>query len=228
MEPQYLPSAATYTITKFELTYDIAKVKVPIKGHICAIPIDNAGRLLISYTQILFSWTWDDGDYKGTYTLNDLTIKNFIFTGTSGYADKKWGIYLYLEPDGQVKSGLASNSWISIYATTNNEAKITFEEDANPIPGTFIGSNGISSIFGKNTKFQWIVPSVIDDVDSRKEGGQFIVEIPSNKNRSEEVGIRINGFKGANGVEQTPGIQINTGNGWHTINVTSNGITVID
>ena len=228
LEPQYLPSAATYTITNFELTYDIAKVKVPIKGHICAIPIDNTGGLLISYTKILFSWTWDDGDYKGTYTLNDLTIKNFIFTGTSGYADKKWGIYLYLEPDGQVKSGLASNSWISIYATTNNEAKITFEKDANPIPGTFIGSNGISSIFGKNTKFQWVVPSVMNDIDSRKEGGQFIVEIPSNKDRSEEVGIRINGFKGANGVEQTPGIQINTGNGWHTINVTSNGITVTD
>ena len=228
LEPQYLPSAATYTITKFELTYDIAKVKVPIKGHICAIPIDSTGGLLLSYKKILFSWTWDDGDYKGTYTLNDLIIKNLIFTGTSGYADKKWGVYLYLEPGGQVKSGLASNSWISIYATTNNEAQITFEENADPIPGTFIGSNGISSIFGKNTKFQWVVPNVMNDVDSRKEGGQFIVEIPSNQDQSEEVGIRINGFKGANGVKQTPGIQINTGEGWHTIKITSTGITVTD
>ena len=30
---------STYTITNFELKYDIAKISSPIKGHIYAVPI---------------------------------------------------------------------------------------------------------------------------------------------------------------------------------------------
>ena len=234
LEPQYIPGSSTYTIKKFELEYDIARIKVSIKGHILAIPSDeiNGKTVLdIAHTVELYSWIWVNGSLSGKITENNLNQKEFPILLTSGLTNKKWGVYLYLEEGGQVKSGMASNSWIKIYATTNNEAEITLGDDSDPIPGTFIGSNGISSIFGKNTKFQWIVPSAKGysiSSDPRKEGGQFIVEIPSNANQSEQVGIRITGYKGANGTTQTPGIQINTGGGWHTINVTSSGITVIN
>ena len=81
-----------------------------------------------------------------------------------------------------------------------------------PIPGTFIGSNGISSIFGNSTKFQWIVPSAnnLDNggEDLRNQGGCFYVELPFNGDQSKQVGIRINGCKGADGTTTTPGIQI--------------------
>lgn len=228
LEPQYIPAAAIYEVTKFGLEYNIDRVRKAIKGHIYAIPIDNVtGALLTTRGEELFSWTWGNGDHKGTYDINSLTKTKFTIPGTSGLGGMRWGLYLYLEPGGYVKSGVASNSKISILATTNNEAKITRSTE-NPIPGTFIGSNGISSIFGKNTKFQWIVPNAeglsYGDTDPRNTGGIFYVEVPFDKDQSQTVGLRVIGYKGADGKPQTSkGVQLSVDGNWHNIEFDADG-----
>lgn len=231
LEPQYLLTYATYTITNFELKYDIAKISSPIKGHIYAVPVwdlSEEGYIMDSYKIELYQWTWNSGQWKGEFITNDLTTKSFSVPALSGLGDRKWGIYLYLEPGGQVKSGIGSDSWIHIWATTNNEAEIKLK-DTKPIPGTFIGSNGISSIFGEKTKFQWIVPSanniIYGNTDPRSTGGIFYIEVPFNNDQSQTVGLRVIGFKGADGSPQSSaGIQINTGSGWHKIDFDNEGI----
>ena len=231
LEPQYLLTYATYTITNFELKYDIAKISSPIKGHIYAVPVwdlSEEGYIMDSYKIELYQWTWNSGQWKGEFITNDLTTKSFSVPALSGLGNRKWGIYLYLEPGGQVKSGIGSDSWIHIWATTNNEAEIKLK-DTKPIPGTFIGSNGISSIFGEKTKFQWIVPSAKNssygDTDPRSTGGIFYIEVPFNNDQSQTVGLRVIGCKGADGTPQSSaGIQINTGSGWHKIDFDNEGI----
>ena len=231
LEPQYLLTYATYTITNFELKYDIAKISSPIKGHIYAVPVwdlSEEGYIMDSYKIELYQWTWNSGQWKGEFITNDLTTKSFSVPALSGLGNRKWGIYLYLEPGGQVKSGIGSDSWIHIWATTNNEAEIKLK-DTKPIPGTFIGSNGISSIFGEKTKFQWIVPSANNssygDTDPRSTGGIFYIEVPFNNDQSQTIGLRVIGFKGADGAPQSSvGIQINTGSGWHKIDFDNEGI----
>ena len=231
LEPQYLLTYATYTITNFELKYDIAKISSPIKGHIYAVPfweLPEEEHMMDSYKIELYQWTWSSGQWKGEFITNDLTTNSFSVPALSGLGNRKWGIYLYLEPGGQVKSGIASDSWIHIWATTNNEAEIKLK-NTKPIPGTFIGSNGISSIFGEKTKFQWIVPSASDisygNTDPRSTGGIFYIEVPFNNDQSQTVGLRVIGFKGADGAPQSSaGIQINTGSGWHKIDFDNEGI----
>lgn len=74
---------------------------------------------------------------------------------STGIPEVKYGLFLCLKAGGQVKSGVASNSHIRFYVTANNSAEITFTDLSESInAGTFIGPNGISSIYGKNTKFQ--------------------------------------------------------------------------
>ena len=231
LEPQYLLTYATYTITNFELKYDIAKISSPIKGHIYAVPVwdlSEEGYIMDSYKIELYQWTWNSGQWKGEFITNDLTTKSFSVPALSGLGNRKWGIYLYLEPGGQVKSGIGSDSWIHIWATTNNEAEIKLQ-DEEPRPGTFIGSNGISSIFGEKTKFQWIVPSAKNssygNTDPRSTGGIFYIEVPFNNDQSQTVGLRVIGFRGADGAPQSSaGIQINTGSGWHKIDFDNEGI----
>ena len=210
LEPHYVPSGATYKITSFELTFNIARIKSPIRGHIMALPIDSfTGKVLVNSGIDLKSWEWTGEENIGTF--RGLTTTEFVNIPYLG--QDRWGIYLYLEEGGQVKSGVASNSWISIYATTKNEAMVV-QSTEEPIPGTFIGSNGISSIFGNSTKFQWIVSSANnldnESEDLRNQGGCFYVELPFNEDQSKQVGIRINGCKGADGTTTTPGIQIST------------------
>ena len=228
LEPQYIPAAAIYEVTKFGLEYNIDRVRKAIKGHIYAIPIDDVtGGLWTESKEELFSWTWGDGDHKGTYDIRNLTKTKFTIPGSSGLGGMRWGLYLYLEPGGYVKSGVASNSKISILATTNNEAKITRSTE-DPIPGTFIGSNGISSIFGKNTKFQWIVPNAeglnYGATDPRNTGGIFYIEVPFDENQSQTVGLRVIGCKGADGKPQTSkGVQLSVDGNWHNIEFDEKG-----
>ena len=223
LEPHYVPSGATYKITSFELTFNIARVKSPIRGHIMALPIDSfTGKVLVNSGIDLKSWEWTGEENIGTF--RGLTTTEFVNIPYLG--QDRWGIYLYLEEGGQVKSGVASNSWISIYATTKNEAMVV-QSTEKPIPGTFIGSNGISSIFGNSTKFQWIVSSANnldnESEDLRNQGGCFYVELPFNEDQSKQVGIRINGCKGADGTTTTPGIQISADGTWHNIGFDNNG-----
>lgn len=223
LEPHYVPSGATYKITSFELTFNIARVKSPIRGHIMALPIDSfTGKVLVNSGIDLKSWEWTGEEIIGTF--KGLTTTEFV--NNPYWGQDRWGIYLYLEEGGQVKSGVASNSWISIYATTKNEAMVV-QSTEKPIPGTFIGSNGISSIFGNSTKFQWIVSSANnldnESEDLRNQGGCFYVELPFNEDQSKQVGIRINGFKGADGTTTTPGIQISADGTWHNIGFDDNG-----
>ena len=232
LESQYIPSGAIYKITKFGLGYNINRISSPIKGHIYAAPVEewNGKEIIIISEKIeLFSWTWSSGHPNAIFTIDNLNLKEFTIAPSLGLGGRKWGVFLYLEPGGQVKSGVASDSWIHIWATTDNEAEIKLTNE-EPRPGTFIGSNGISSIFGKNTKFQWIVPSANgcnyeSTTDPRNTGGIFYIEIPYNENQSQTVGLRVIGFKGPDGKEQSSvGIQINTGSGWHKIDFDNNGI----
>lgn len=232
LESQYIPSGAIYKITKFGLGYNINRISSPIKGHIYAAPVEewNGKEIIIISEKIeLFSWTWSSGHPNAIFTVDNLNLKEFTIAPSLGLGGRKWGVFLYLEQGGQVKSGIASDSWIHIWATTDNEAEIKLT-DKEPRPGTFIGSNGISSIFGKNTKFQWIVPSADgcsyeSTTDPRNTGGIFYVEIPYNENQSQTVGLRVIGFKGPDGKEQSSvGIQINTGSGWHKIDFDNDGI----
>lgn len=232
LESQYIPSGAIYKITKFGLGYNINRISSPIKGHIYAAPVEewNGKEIIIISEKIeLFSWTWSSGHPNAIFTIDNLNLKEFTIAPSLGLGGRKWGVFLYLESGGQVKSGIASDSWIHIWATTDNEAEIKLT-DKEPRPGTFIGSNGISSIFGKNTKFQWIVPSADgcsyeSTTDPRNTGGIFYVEIPYNENQSQTVGLRVIGFKGPDGKEQSSvGIQINTGSGWHKIDFDNDGI----
>lgn len=223
LEPHYVPSGATYKITSFELTFNIARVKSPIRGHIMALPIDSfTGKVLVNSGIDLKSWEWTGEEIIGTF--RGLTTTEFV--NNPYWGQDRWGIYLYLEEGGQVKSGVASNSWISIYATTKNEAMVV-QSTEKPIPGTFIGSNGISSIFGNSTKFQWIVSSANnldnESEDLRNQGGCFYVELPFNEDQSKQVGIRINGCKGVDGTTTTPGIQISADGTWHNIGFDNNG-----
>lgn len=232
LESQYIPSGAIYKITKFGLGYNINRISSPIKGYIYAAPVEewNGKEIIIISEKIeLFSWTWSSGHPNAIFTVDNLNLKEFTIAPSLGLGGRKWGVFLYLESGGQVKSGIASDSWIHIWATTDNEAEIKLT-DKEPRPGTFIGSNGISSIFGKNTKFQWIVPSADgcsyeSTTDPRNTGGIFYVEIPYNENQSQTVGLRIIGFKGPDGKKQSSmGIQINTGSGWHKIDFDNDGI----
>lgn len=222
LEPQYLPAGFKYKITKFELGYNIARISSPIKGHIYIVPVDEVdGKQVINNpVKELFSWTWTGKEQNGVFKLDNLTYTEYSVAPSSGLAGRKWGVFLCLEKGGQVKSGVASDSWIRIWATTNNEAEITLN-NSKPIPGTFIGSNGISSIFGENTKFQWIVPSVMDyndmSADPRNTGGVFYVEVPFDNNQSQTVGLRIIGCKGPKGEDQTPGIQLSVDGTWHNV-----------
>ena len=51
------------------------------------------------------------------------------------------------------------------------------------------------------------------------------MEVPFNDNQSQTVGLRVIGFKGADGTPQSSaGIQINTGSGWHKIDFDNEGI----
>ena len=229
LEPQYLPAGFKYKITKFELGYNIARISSPIKGHIYIVPVDEVdGKQVINNpVKELFSWTWTGKEQNGVFKLDNLTYTEYsVGAPSSGLAGRKWGVFLCLEKGGQVKSGVASNSWIRIWATTNNEAEITLN-NSKPIPGTFIGSNGISSIFGENTKFQWIVPSVMDynDIfaDPRNTGGVFYVEVPFDNNQSQTVGLRIIGCKGPKGEDQTPGIQLSVDGTWHNVYCADDG-----
>lgn len=228
LEPQYLPAGFKYKITKFELGYNIARISSPIKGHIYIVPVDEVdGKQVINNpVKELFSWTWTGKEQNGVFKLDNLTYTEYSVAPSSGLAGRKWGVFLCLEKGGQVKSGVASDSWIRIWATTNNEAEITLN-NSKPIPGTFIGSNGISSIFGENTKFQWIVPSVMDyndmSADPRNTGGVFYVEVPFDNNQSQTVGLRIIGCKGPKGEDQTPGIQLSVDGTWHNVYCASDG-----
>lgn len=229
LEPQYLSAGFKYKITKFELGYNIARISSPIKGHIYIVPVDEVdGKQVINNpVKELFSWTWTGKEQNGVFKLNNLTYTEYNSGAPSfGLAGRKWGVFLCLEKGGQVKSGVASNSWIRIWATTNNEAEITLN-NSKPIPGTFIGSNGISSIFGENTKFQWIVPSVMNyndmSADPRNTGGVFYVEVPFDDNQSQTVGLRIIGCKGPKGEDQTPGIQLSVDGTWHNVYCADDG-----
>lgn len=52
------------------------------------------------------------------------------------------------------------------------------------------------------------------DKDPRSTGGWFTVEMPIDENNTNQLGIRMVGFRSANNTEQTnPGIDINLGNG---------------
>ncbi len=230
LEPQYIKSGATYTITNFELEVDLARISSPITCEIYLIECNKENKALINGSKTLMgTWTWASGSISKLYTLNDLTNKKITVSYSLGLQGVKYGLFLCLKAGGQVKSGVASNSHIRFYVTENNSAEITFTDSSDSIDaGTFIGPNGISSIYGKNTKFQWMVPSyesfssLNKDEDPRSTGGWFTVEMPIDKNNTNQLGIRMVGFKSANNQEQnSPGIDINLGNGWKRLKTKS-------
>ena len=77
LEPHYVPSGATYKITSFELTFNIAKIKSPIRGHIMALPIDSfTGKVLVNSGIDLKSWEWTGEENIGAF--RGLTTTEFV------------------------------------------------------------------------------------------------------------------------------------------------------
>ena len=155
----------------------------------------------------------EDIDILADYLLDYDVTKYLEFSTTISYKTKEEAINFFKKSS---ESGNAIEYTIKL-------------KDTKPIPGTFIGSNGISSIFGEKTKFQWIVPSAKNssygNTDPRSTGGIFYIEVPFNNDQSQTVGLRVIGFKGADGAPQSSaGIQINTGSGWHKIDFDNEGI----
>lgn len=208
----------TYEITNLEVTFDFERVSKKITAHILFRDYDV---LTGKYTDIKVYTKSFTQSTKITIKQADLTQKSIKTKAIHAYR-----VMIYLEPGGQVQSGLPSNSWIRISSGNNQEVRISRpDENKEIIKGTYIRPNGISSTFGKHSKFQWLGAYYNDNgawaKDYRKEGGIFHVELPKTSggdNADSIVGLEVVGYyDGAGSLYNDPGIRINTGDGWHLL-----------
>lgn len=174
----------------------------------------------------LFTQTFkvSNSNQRGTLTERNLTIpENITMTSRHSYS-----LIMKLSP-GQVQSSIKSDSRIRI-ERGRCEVEIT-RVNAPMQKGTFIRPNGISSVFGQKSKFQWLgamMPNsyATDYNDYRDQGGTFIVTLPAVKGgdtASKLIGLEITGYMDSNGNgsssedSNTPsdisGIRINLGDG---------------
>lgn len=219
-----------YKITDFNLKYDIARVS---KTIVLTIALRKSDGSTYIDTPVL-TRTFNTGNsYKDTITKDNLD-ESITKTGISLEMMNSYSLVMTLSP-GQVKSGMKSNSWIRIERGTC-EAQITRMN--KPIPrGTFIRPNGISSVFGENSKFQWL-GSMREDYgyqDLRSEGGTFIVTVPAvegGDSASSLIGLEITGYMDSSGngstTSDTPGIRINLGDGWHKLMIDGGVLKIVN
>lgn len=164
----------------------------------------------------LFTQTFkvSNSTQKAIITEANLTPKSITMTKLHSYS-----LVMKLSP-GQVQSSIKSDSRIRI-ERGRCEVEVT-RINAPMQKGTFIRPNGISSVFGQKSKFQWLgamMPNsyLTDYDDYRDQGGTFIVTLPAvegGDTATKIFGLEITGFMDANGnSSDNPGIRINLGDG---------------
>ena len=182
----------------------------------------------------LFTQTFNvsNSTQSAIITEANLTPKNITMTSLHSYS-----LIMKLSP-GQVQSSIKSDSRIRI-ERGRCEVEIT-RVNAPMQKGTFIRPNGISSVFGQKSKFQWLgamMPNsyATDYHDYRDQGGTFIVTLPAvegGDTASKLIGLEITGYMDSNGngsssedpniPSDISGIRINLGDGWYKLQFDEN------
>ena len=216
----------TYKVTALSIGYDFAKISKPIT---IKIVLRDTDLLTDSYTDITcYSKSFSGGSPNGIITVSDLTTNS---TTTAFY--HAYQLLVHLVEGGQVQSSIASNSWIGLNRSGICEATIT-KPSASLDLGTYIRPNGISSVFGNHSKFQWVGAMLNTNgtwqSDYRNSGGTFIVELPATNegnNSKSQVGLQITGFYDASASPATgAGIRINLGSGWYKLKIEGDTLKV--
>lgn len=220
-------SGEVYKLNNFSIYYEFSRVSKPItleiilrKRDIVTGEDDNS--------RLLFTKTFNISKDLQKGEINDTDLGLSIKGGIQMEGFYKYSLVMKLSP-GQVQSSIASDSWIYIKRNTY-EVEIT-RKSAQMQKGTFIRPNGISSVFGKNSKFQWLGAMSDKYTDYRDQGGTFIVALPATEGgdtSTKTIGLEITGYidSSANGssLPDTPGIRINLGDGWYKLKFDNDGI----
>lgn len=216
-----------YTVTALSIRYDFARISKTITIKII---LRDTNSLTNTYTDTTwYSKSFSSGSPSGTIKASDL-IPNY--TTTASY--HVYQLLVYLVEGGQVQSSIASDSWIRLNRDDVCEATIT-KESASLDLGTYIRPNGISSVFGNHSKFQWVGAmlnrdGVWSDSDYRAYGGAFIVELPATdkgNSSDKQVGLQITGYYDASAKTATgAGIRINLGSGWYKLKIDGDTLKV--
>ena len=216
-----------YTVTALSIRYDFARISKTITIKIILRDTNLLANTYIDTT--LYSKSFSSGSPSGTIKASDL-IPNY--TTTASY--HTYQLLVYLVEGGQVQSSIASDSWIRLNRDDVCEATIT-KESASLDLGTYIRPNGISSVFGNHSKFQWVGAmlnrdGIWSDSDYRAYGGTFIVELPATdkgNSSDKQVGLQITGYYDASAKTATgAGIRINLGSGWYKLKIDGDTLKV--
>ncbi len=221
-----------YKINDINIYYDIRRVSKPITMKLL-LRDTNLINSTVSDT-VLFTKTWNKGNTSSGTLSTNTNSSNKITLSTDSINTQYYHSYtlvMYLEPGGQVQSSAASDSLIK-FTRELCEAQVTRSEGDLDI-GTFIRPNGISSVFGNNSRFQWIGAmsrtGTIWNQDLRSKGGSFIVELPADTSTEDpnKVGLQITGYYDANGnTTAGAGVWINLGNGWYKLRIDGDTLKV--
>lgn len=222
-----------YKINKFNIEYEFRRVSKAITMIIALRDFDLLNNTTTDTPLFTQTFKVSNSNQRGTLTERNLTIpENITMTSRHSYS-----LIMKLSP-GQVQSSIKSDSRIRI-ERGRCEVEIT-RVNAPMQKGTFIRPNGISSVFGQKSKFQWLgamMPNsyATDYNDYRDQGGTFIVTLPAVKGgdtASKLIGLEITGYMDSNGNgsssedSNTPsdisGIRINLGDGWYKLQFDEN------
>ena len=216
-----------YTVTALSIRYDFARISKTIT---IKIVLRDTNSLENTYTDTpLYSKSFSSGSPSGTIKASDLITNH---TTTASY--HVYQLLVYLVEGGQVQSSIASDSWIRLNRDDICEATITKESTSLDL-GTYIRPNGISSVFGNHSKFQWVGAmlnrdGIWSDSDYRAYGGAFIVELPATdkgNSSDKQVGLQITGHYDASAKTATgAGIRINLGSGWYKLKIDGDTLKV--
>lgn len=216
----------TYTVTALSIGYNFARISRTITMRIV---LRDTNLLTNSHTDTnWYSRSFSSGSPSGTITASDLTTNQITTTFYHAYQ-----LLVYLVEGGQVQSSIASDSWIGLSRDGVCEATITKASSSLDL-GTYIRPNGISSVFGSHSKFQWVGAMSnaggMWQSDYRDQGGTFTVELPATSGGSDstgQVGLQITGYYDASASTVTgPGIRINLGSGWYKLKIDGDTLKV--
>lgn len=212
-----------YNITDLNIDYEFRRVSKAITMTIVLRDFDLLNNATTDTPLFTQTFKVSNSTQKAIITEANLTPKSITMTKLHSYS-----LVMKLSP-GQVQSSIKSDSRIRI-ERGRCEVEVT-RINAPMQKGTFIRPNGISSVFGQKSKFQWLgamMPNsyLTDYDDYRDQGGTFIVTLPAvegGDTATKIFGLEITGFMDANGnSSDNPGIRINLGDGWYKLQFDEN------
>ena len=212
-----------YKINKFNIEYEFRRVSKAITMIIALRDFDLLNNATTDTPLFTQTFNVSNSTQSAIITEANLTLKSITMVSLHSYS-----LVMKLSP-GQVQSSIKSDSRIRI-ERGRCEVEIT-RVNAPMQKGTFIRPNGISSVFGQKSKFQWLgamMPNsyATDYNDYRDQGGTFIVTLPAvegGDTATKIFGLEITGFMDANGNSpDNPGISINLGDGWYKLQFDEN------